>query len=127
MNLVRWDPIREMDQFFARPFGSFMGQWPRLAAQSDDAESAWAPMLDVSETDSEYLVRADLPAVKKRTSVSRLTMTWLPSLASESSTRKRRARKCTAGSAFGARSPAAFPYPMTPMRAASVRKARTAS
>ncbi|MGA7824880.1 MAG: Hsp20/alpha crystallin family protein [Steroidobacteraceae bacterium] len=65
MNLVRWDPIREMDQFFARPFGSFMGQWPRLAAQSDDAESAWAPMLDVSETDSEYLVRADLPAVKK--------------------------------------------------------------
>jgi HSP20 family protein len=65
MNLVRWDPIREMDQFFVRPFGSFMGRWPRLAADTNDVESAWTPTLDVSETDSEYLVRADLPAVKK--------------------------------------------------------------
>ena len=65
MNLVRWDPIREMDQFFARPLGSFMGQWPRFAADTDEGEPAWTPTLDVSETDSEYLVRADLPAVKK--------------------------------------------------------------
>lgn len=65
MNLIRWDPIREMDQLFARPLGSFMGRWPRLAAETDEGESAWTPMLDVSETDNEYLVRADLPAVKK--------------------------------------------------------------
>jgi HSP20 family protein len=65
MNLVRWDPIREMDQFFARPLGSFMGRWPGLAADTDAGESTWTPTLDVSETDSEYLVRADLPAVKK--------------------------------------------------------------
>jgi len=65
MNLVRWDPIREMDQFFARPLASFMGRWPRFAAERDDRESAWTPTLDMSETDSEYLVRADLPAVKK--------------------------------------------------------------
>jgi HSP20 family protein len=65
MNLVRWDPIREIDQFFVRPFGSLMGRWQRPAAESDDGESAWTPTLDVSETDSEYLVRADLPAVKK--------------------------------------------------------------
>lgn len=65
MSLVRWDPIREMDQFFARPVSSFMVRWPQQSAERDDAGSAWAPMLDVSETDSEYLVRADLPAVKK--------------------------------------------------------------
>ena len=65
MNLVRWDPIREMDQFFARPLGSLMARWPRLAADTDDGEPAWTPTFDVSETDSEYLVRADLPAVKK--------------------------------------------------------------
>jgi HSP20 family protein len=53
-----------MDQFFG-PLGSFMGRWPRLAADTDDRDSAWTPTLDVSETDSEYLVRADLPAVKK--------------------------------------------------------------
>jgi len=65
MTLVRFDPIREMDPFFARPLGSLMGRWQRLAAETDDGESAWTPMLDVSETDTEYLVRADLPAVKK--------------------------------------------------------------
>jgi HSP20 family protein len=42
-----------------------MSRWPRLAADTDDGEPAWTPTLDVSETDSEYLVRADLPAVKK--------------------------------------------------------------
>jgi HSP20 family protein len=70
MNLVRFDPIREMDQLFARPLGSFMGRWQRLAAESDDGEPAWTPTLDVSETDTEYLVRADLPAVKKDVSVT---------------------------------------------------------
>jgi len=65
MSLVRFDPIREMDQLFARPLGSLMGRWQRLAAETDDGEPAWTPTLDVSETDTEYLVRADLPAVKK--------------------------------------------------------------
>lgn len=64
MNLVRWDPIREMDQLFSRPLGTFMGRWHRLP-ETDDAEPIWAPTLDVSEADGEYLVRADLPAVKK--------------------------------------------------------------
>lgn len=54
-----------MDQFFARPLGSFVGRWQGLPAETDAAESAWTLTLDVSETDSEYLVRADLPAVKK--------------------------------------------------------------
>jgi HSP20 family protein len=65
MNLVRWDPIREIDQFFGRPFGSFITRASRLATDADDEVSTWAPTLDVSETDGEYLVRADLPAVKK--------------------------------------------------------------
>src|SRR5581483_1317607 len=67
MNVVRWDPIREMDQFFNRPFASFMGRWPRTGTgtAADEAELAWTPTLDVSETEAEYLVRANLPAVKK--------------------------------------------------------------
>jgi HSP20 family protein len=36
-----------------------------LATDEDEEVFAWAPTFDVSETDSEYLVRADLPAVKK--------------------------------------------------------------
>jgi HSP20 family protein len=43
-----------------------MGRWPRVTKETDDdAQSVWTPTLDVSETESEYLVRADLPAVKK--------------------------------------------------------------
>ena len=65
MTIVRWDPIREMDQFFNRPLASFMGRWARAGAEANEAEPAWAPTMDVSETEAEYLVRADLPAVKK--------------------------------------------------------------
>jgi len=65
MNVVRWDPIREMDQFFSRLPSTLVGRWQRLATETDEGEPAWTPMLDVSETDSEYIVRADLPAVKK--------------------------------------------------------------
>jgi HSP20 family protein len=65
MNVVRWDPIREMDHLFSRLPANFMGRWQRLPADSDDGEPSWTPTLDVSETDGEYLVRADLPAVRK--------------------------------------------------------------
>jgi len=66
MNVVRWDPIREMDHLFSRLPAGFMGRWQqRLATDTDDGESAWTPTLDVSETDGEYVVRADLPAVRK--------------------------------------------------------------
>jgi len=66
MNPVRRDPIHEMDQFFGRPLSRLIvGPWPRSITATDDGESGWTPTLDVSETESEYLVRADLPAVKK--------------------------------------------------------------
>lgn len=66
MNVVSWNPFQEMDRFFGRPLGGLLvGRWPRSAAESEVGESAWTPTLDVSETDAEYLVRADLPAVKK--------------------------------------------------------------
>lgn len=66
MNLVRWDPLYEMDQFFSRPLSSYMGLRPRLTTETDDdAPSAWTPTLDVSETEGEFLIRADLPSVKK--------------------------------------------------------------
>jgi HSP20 family protein len=40
--------------------------WPRLfEAFEGDEEMAWAPAVDVGETDAEYVIRADLPAVKR--------------------------------------------------------------
>lgn len=62
MSLVRWDPFVNLDDMFAR-MPSLLGRWPRFAADGEGTE--WAPSVDISETDTEYLLKAQLPAVKK--------------------------------------------------------------
>ena len=61
MSLVRWNPFGELDEIF--------GRFPRglLSRQADSAfEGAdWRPAANVSESDREYTIRADLPEVKK--------------------------------------------------------------
>jgi HSP20 family protein len=66
MSLIRWDPFRELEDVSARLNRFFNQQPARLTVGGDDALSAdWAPAVDVQETDAEYLVKADLPEVKK--------------------------------------------------------------
>ena len=63
MSLVRWDPFANLDDMFAR-MPSLLGRWPRLSGDGDGG-AEWAPTVDISETDTEYLLKAQLPAVKK--------------------------------------------------------------
>jgi len=63
MALIRWEPFGAMDDMF-RGFPSLFGRWPRFGASSE-SDVDWAPSVDISETDQEYLIRAALPAVKK--------------------------------------------------------------
>ncbi len=66
MNLIacgKWDPFREMDDAFGRALPAMFGRLPMVANRETDY--AWAPTADISETDVEYLIRAELPAVKK--------------------------------------------------------------
>ncbi len=66
MNVVRWDPFRELEdmstrlnRMFARPaIGQANGKETMTVAD-------WAPSVDISETDAEYLIKAELPDVKK--------------------------------------------------------------
>ena len=64
MSLVRWDPFNDIDSLFNRT--RFLSGWPRLALEGNGgAKFDWSPSTDISETDKEYLIRAELPAVKK--------------------------------------------------------------
>ncbi|MGE0813316.1 MAG: Hsp20/alpha crystallin family protein [Vicinamibacterales bacterium] len=61
MNLTQWDPFRELEDVSTR-LNRFFGQqgWPKATEIAD-----WTPAMDVQETDGEFLLKADLPEVKK--------------------------------------------------------------
>ncbi|MEZ5498320.1 MAG: Hsp20/alpha crystallin family protein [Steroidobacteraceae bacterium] len=62
MAIVRWEPFGAFDELFNRAFPAYLGRGATAAA---DQAVEWTPSVDVSETDAEYVVRAELPAVKK--------------------------------------------------------------
>ena len=66
-----WNPFRELDEVQNR-LGTFFGGAPefgrfsrRLFGNGDIALPDWSPQVDISEDDKEYLVKADLPEMKK--------------------------------------------------------------
>lgn len=63
MNIVRWDPFRELDGFQARLNRMFGDR--AFADAGNLAFADWAPAVDIQETEKEYVVKADLPEVKK--------------------------------------------------------------
>ncbi|MET0986327.1 MAG: Hsp20/alpha crystallin family protein [Steroidobacteraceae bacterium] len=58
MNITRWEPFREMEDMLRR-FSPFVGS---LRSASEDA---WTPTADITESEQEYLLKAQLPEVKK--------------------------------------------------------------
>lgn len=65
MNLIRWEPFREADEFFRNFSPSLFGRWPRLFDDNGSERHGWAPAADITETEQEYLVKAELPGVKR--------------------------------------------------------------
>ena len=64
MRVIKWEPFRDVDDVFDRFFAETLRRWPRPQAEGRAALD-WAPAADVSETEVEYLIKADLPAVRK--------------------------------------------------------------
>ncbi len=65
MTLVSWSPFREFEDLFSR-YNRSGGN--RLLPGEDKQERAiadWRPAADISETGKEYVIKAELPAVKK--------------------------------------------------------------
>ena len=61
MRLMRWEPFREMDDLL-KGFSPLFG---RLPARSVEGEHEFVPPADVIEREKEYLVKLDLPDVRK--------------------------------------------------------------
>ena len=68
MAIVKWDPFRELEEMsdrlnrmIARPsINSGGGQGKEVMTVAD-----WTPTVDISETEAEYAIKAELPEVKK--------------------------------------------------------------
>lgn len=66
MNLIKWDPLSELEamsshlnRIFGRP------ALPGAAAHDMLKMADWTPSVDISETDKEFLIKAEIPGVKK--------------------------------------------------------------
>ena len=66
MTLTRWNPFRDMEEIFDR-FDRSSGRLPARSEGSQELMTIadWAPSVDVSETDDEYLIKVELPEVRK--------------------------------------------------------------
>lgn len=64
---TEWNPFQELQEFENRLAG-FFGR-PSVRTNGDKKEAIavadWAPPVDITEDDKEYLVKAELPEVKK--------------------------------------------------------------
>lgn len=75
MSLIRLDPFRKMRQWeplheleeMSEKMNRFFGQIGRAGNGEKEALTTvdWAPSVDISETEKEYIIKAELPEVKK--------------------------------------------------------------
>lgn len=65
--LTRWNPLKEMEELENR-LSSFFGRAParrQNGEQETMTVAEWSPLVDITEDDKEYLIKAELPEVKK--------------------------------------------------------------
>lgn len=64
MALIKWEPLREIEDMFDRYTKAM--SWPSTrSSQELVTTSDWTPRVDISETDHEFLIKAEIPEVKK--------------------------------------------------------------
>ncbi len=66
--LVTWNPLREMDEAQNRLNRFFLGGFPNRMSGGEIPSltvADWSPEVDISQDDQGYLLKADLPEMKK--------------------------------------------------------------
>ncbi len=64
--LTRWDPFRELEDLQSR-LSTLFGRAPlrKNGGKEVMTVAEWAPLVDITEDEKEYLIKAELPEVKK--------------------------------------------------------------
>jgi HSP20 family protein len=65
--LTRWNQLRQLEALqhgLGSLFSRSPAQWPE-GQEEQIAVPEWAPLVDISEDDKEYLIKAELPEVKR--------------------------------------------------------------
>jgi HSP20 family protein len=64
--LTRWEPFRELEELQNR-LANVLSRTPvrRAEGKENVTRAEWAPPADITEDEKEYVVKADLPDVKK--------------------------------------------------------------
>src|SRR5438067_10065336 len=66
--VITWNPLREIDEAQNRLNRFFLGGFPNRMGSGEIhslAVADWSPEVDISEDDHGYLLKADLPEMKK--------------------------------------------------------------
>jgi HSP20 family protein len=62
---MRWDPFRELEEVSDRLNRMFARPSTRTNGKETMTVADWTPTVDISETDGEYQIKAEIPDVKK--------------------------------------------------------------
>ena len=64
--LTRWDPFKDMDELNKR-LNSLFNLSPSRQTNGKEAMTVaeWLPLVDITEDDKQYLIKAELPEVRK--------------------------------------------------------------
>jgi len=65
MDMVKWEPLRDVITFRDEIDRLFDGFFGRVPARREMARAAWMPLVDFEENKNEYLVKVELPGLKK--------------------------------------------------------------
>ncbi len=63
MALVRWDPFRELNTFESQVNRIFGGPGRNCSGRGSANTTTWAPNVDIFETDTDLVLKAELPGV----------------------------------------------------------------
>jgi HSP20 family protein len=64
--VIRWNPWKELEEMEKR-LSTFFGRSPEGSGEKKEAIAVadWAPVVDITEDEKEYLIKAELPEMKR--------------------------------------------------------------